>query len=183
MTLSHYSLDTIPFFLSTETHLESSNLITFAPTLRHNGTWHWCLVNWKVYNIPKWARRCTVSCNNWWCFVCVFTVVYSRAVSAGRWVSCRGRFLQAERLPAEAGLGWSASATAESMSSVLFSLWPVDQRPVHDLRWTQQQRPILSYSQENIRRQNQPSHLLLATRYVWDEQHLQCIKRGPFILH
>ena len=59
------------FFLSTETHLESSNLITFAPTLRHNGTWHWCLVNWKVYNIPKWARRCTVSCNNWWCFVCV----------------------------------------------------------------------------------------------------------------
>ena len=119
-----------------------------------------------------WARRCTVSYNNRWCFVCVFTVVYSRAVSAGRWVSCRGRFLQAERLPAEAGLGWSASATAESMSSVLFSLWPVDQRPVHDLRWTQQQRRILSYSQENIRRQNQPSHLLLATRYVWDEQHL-----------
>jgi len=99
-----------------------------------------------------------------WCQV--LSVAYFRTVLVERWVPCRGGPLEAEHLSIEAGFRWSESTSHESMPPSVRDLWPVNQRPLHDMRWNnyrQHKQNTVSYSQENIRRQNRPSRLQRAT--------------------
>jgi len=100
------------------------------------------------------------------------SVAYFRTVLGERRISCRGGLQPAEHLSAEAGLGWSASDTHESMPPGLCDLWPVKLRSVRDLRRRnsqQRRQTTLLYSQENFRRQTQRNDLQLASKYVCDE--------------
>ena len=145
-------------------HMETSKLIFYfhASKIQHH---HINAVNFVKVNVLYTELNIRTTSYNWRC--CVFSVAYCRTVSARRGDTCRGRFAQADHLSAESGLGRSTSATNESMSPGQCGRGPVNQRSVPDLcrRKASRRRPV-SYSQENIWRQSQPSHLQRARKYV-----------------
>ena len=88
--------------------------------------------------------------------------MYFRTVVAVRWLSASSWLRPAERLPADTGLGRSASDTSAPVPSGLCELRPDNQRHVQDLC----RKQAVSHQQANIRRHDQGDHLLRAAKYV-----------------